>query len=86
LKRTIAHGTPDPVVCRLGNLRKGTPVTLQSRRAGQWLTLAKAKSAGPVWAFGQVFPDKGPVLVRLSVGASKDFAAVVTAPVKVTVT
>ncbi|MDX6202962.1 MAG: hypothetical protein QOJ83_2462 [Frankiales bacterium] len=86
LKRTIAHGTPDPVVCRLGNLRKGTPVTLQSRRAGQWRTLAKAKSAGPVWAFGQVFPDKGPVLVRLSVGASKDFAAVVTAPVKVTVT
>ncbi|MDX6227662.1 MAG: hypothetical protein QOI76_1052 [Frankiales bacterium] len=86
LKLTIARGAPDPVACRLGDVPTGTAVALQSRQGGKWRNLSADRSAGQVWAFGQVFTAKGPVFVRLSMRASKDFAAGVSAPVKVTVT
>lgn len=85
VRTPAVHGAPDPVVCRLGDVTRGTTVSLQSQRGGSWRTLTTAKSTGATWAFSQVFAAKGTVWVRVVVAASRDLGAAAGEPVRVAV-
>ncbi|MDX6242718.1 MAG: hypothetical protein QOE76_441 [Frankiales bacterium] len=85
LQVRVSRGIAEPVVCRLGDLGRGTRVALQSRRGGRWRTLTSARSTGATWTTGYVFRAKGTVWVRVSVAAGKDFGAAASTPVKVVV-
>jgi hypothetical protein len=85
VKASVKRGVADPVSCRLGDVTKGSALSLQVLRGSSWRTVASVRSSGGSWLTSRVFPTKGIYWVRLSVGSSKDFAAATSAPAKVVV-
>jgi hypothetical protein len=85
VKTTIRRGVADRVACRLGHLPKRTAIALQVKQGKVWKTLVSARTANGSWSTSPVFPARGTYWVRVAVGASADFTAASSAPVKVVV-
>ena len=83
VKAGVKHGAADPVSCRLGDVTRGTALSLQVLQGSSWRTVASARSTGGTWTTSRVFAAKGTYWVRVSVAASNAFTAGTSAPVKV---